>query len=192
MSDIPTHVRTITIEAYDDPRGHRLEATLRDERPWAQEGQVHTLHSMGLQVIVDATTLTITEAAATMHQFPHEECPGIEAAFQQLVGLSVMRGYNKAVQERLGRERGCTHLEFLARANGPAVIQTLASSRGRHGNDIVAGEQSGTAANWLANSCHIWADDGPGTAKIREGWRPGTTEYPTPSLVELRRRRHEA
>ncbi len=188
-SRIPTHRRTITIESFDVKSGYEIHATLRDERPWAESSdQVHTLHDMGLVVTIDRESLTITDARAAMEQFPHEECRTIEPAFRQLVGLSVVRGYTRAVQERLGRQRGCSHLEFLARAIGPAAIQTMASSRSRRGDAVVTESSTSEQGSWLVNTCHLWAQDGVGAAKVAAGWRPGSERYPTPTLVELRQR----
>ena len=75
--------------------------------------------------------LTITEAVAEMHTFPHTECPGIAPAFAGLVGLSVARGYTREVQARFGGPQGCTHLEQLARSLGPVVVQAVTSRRAR-------------------------------------------------------------
>ena len=99
-----------------------------------------------------------------------------------------MRGYTRNVQERLGRERGCSHMEFLARAIGPAVIQSMASSSSRRGTTVVSGPEVLNQGSWLRNTCHLWAEGGIGSAKIAEGWRPGMDGYPAASLVELRRR----
>ena len=185
----PTHRRTITIESFDVDDGYEIHATLVDERPWAHgTDTVETLHSMGLIVTVDRETLLISDARAKMLEYPHEECTSIEPGFRALVGLSITRGYTRAVQDRLGRQRGCSHLEFLARAIGPAAIQTMASSASRRGANPVATE-SGRFGAWLVNTCHIWAEGGIGAEKVAEGWRPGLTRYPTPSLVELRRRK---
>ncbi len=188
--NIPTHRRTITIESYDVDEGYEIHASLRDERPWAEgTDTVHTLHSMGLIVTIDRQSLLITDARAKMLDYPHDECTSIEPAFRALVGLSITRGYTRAVQDRLGRQRGCSHLEFLARAIGPAAIQTMASSASRRGANPVSNE-GGRFGAWLTNTCHIWAQGGVGAEKISEGWRPGLTRYPTPSLVELRRRKN--
>jgi Protein of unknown function (DUF2889) len=186
---IPTHRRTITIESFDEDEAYRVEATLTDERPWADdEEMVRVLHHMRLVVLVDRTTLTIADATATMANFPHEECPSIEPAFRALVGLSVTRGYVRNVTERLGRTSGCTHLEFLARAIGPAVIQTMASSAARRvGPAGIGSVVSADTGNWLADSCHLWARGGVGPSKIATGWRPGQDGYPAASLVALRR-----
>ena len=94
------------------------------------------------------------------------------------MGLSIIRGYNKQVQELLGHERGCTHLEFLARALGPVVIQGAASAgiQERPLAEVATGAQQ---QSWMRNTCHIWADDGPGAVKLELGWKPGTV-YPVP------------
>ena len=166
--------------------------TLRDERPWAGEGFVpRLLHEMELAIAVRLADLVIIDAVADMRAFPHAECTDIEPKFHDLVGLSVSRGYTNAVQERFGRQRGCSHLEFLARALGPVVVQGL-TSVGAHRAQRGVGEhpmaESGFGA-FLANTCHIWAEDGPGPQKIAIGWRPGMTAYPAPSLDEIRRQR---
>ncbi len=71
--------------------------------------------------MVRRADMTIVDAAADMQTYPHAECTDIEPSFHDLVGLSVARGYSNAVQQRFGRQRGCSHLEFLARAIGPVV-----------------------------------------------------------------------
>ena len=187
---LPTHRRTITIESFDVDEGFEIHGTLVDERPWAVGSEtVHTLHSMGLNLTIDRDTMIILDARAEMASYPHDECRTIEPAFRALVGLSITRGYNRAVQDRLGRQLGCSHLEFLARALGPAAIQTMGSSASRRGRNFVSTGESPSPSDWLTNTCHLWAEDGIGAQKMKLGWRPGATRYPTPSLVELRRRR---
>lgn len=190
----PTHRRTITIESFDDDGAtFEVRARLTDERPWAtDETQVPVLHQMVLVLTVDRASATIVDANAEMLNYPHVECAIIAPAFRQLVGLSVTRGFNREVQARLGRERGCTHLEFLARAVGPAVIQAMASMASRSGRNVVTRDEDASPATWLENTCHLWATGGVGFEKMSGGWRPGQVRYPTPSLVELRRRREGA
>ena len=45
---------------------------------------------------------------------------------------------------------------------------------------------------FLTNTCHVWAEDGPGPEKIARGWRPVNLEYPAPSAEVIRRRQAEA
>ena len=148
------------------------------------------MHAMTLDVTVDRRSFIVTDANAEMTRTPHMECTAIEPAFRNLIGLSVTRGFNRAVQERLGRQRGCTHLEFLARAIGPAVIQTMASASSRRaGAAGISRTVKEDSDSWLTNTCHLWAEGSIGATKIREGWRPGLDGYPARTLVEMRQTR---
>ena len=188
----PVHRRTIELDVFWRDDYFAVVGTLRDERPWAggERGPVR-LHVMELGVVVRRADMVIVDAAASMETYPHAECPAIEPKFTELIGLCVARGYTSAVQERFGRERGCSHLEFLARAIGPAVIQAVTSSMHWHvemlGEELpVAG--GGSPMGFLANSCHVWAEGGVGQQKIELGWRPRKLEYPAPPVAEVRRR----
>ncbi|HVX23565.1 MAG TPA: DUF2889 domain-containing protein [Acidimicrobiales bacterium] len=203
--EVPTHRRTIEVEVFEDGDDLVVVGRLQDARPWvpAGSGWPVQVHDMELAVTVRRSDLVITDARARMDRFPHAECVAIEPAFRGLVGLSVARGYSRAVQERFGRTLGCTHLELLARTIGPVVVQAIPSSAFRRGEALhddppegaaIPQGRSGTAAArtvpiqpWLAGSCHIWAADGPGPDKLALGWRPGRGQYPAPSAVELRR-----
>ena len=192
---VPTHRREMSFEVFEEGDEFHVTGRLRDERPWAAGTVwVEHVHDMELAITVHRPDLTITAATARMHRFPHAECTDIEEAFAGLVGLNVARGYSRAVQERFGRSLGCTHLELLARTIGPVVIQSVASAATRLQDATrtqVAMTQAGSA--WFADTCHVWATDGPsgpgpGMQKVALGWRPGTDEYPAPSVDEVRRR----
>jgi hypothetical protein len=185
----PVHRRTIGIEVFVRDEYFVVIGTLTDVRPWAS-GTLgpRDLHGMELAIVVRRDDLMIVDAVADMQTFPHAECTDIEPKFSELIGLSVARGYTSAVQERFGRERGCSHLEFLARAIGPAVIQSVTSAAAQqfeNGNAYPGGER---ALTFLSNTCHVFIDDGPGVQKIAIGWRPGMFGYPAPTVAEIRRR----
>jgi Protein of unknown function (DUF2889) len=185
----PVHRRTIAMEVFDRGEHFVVIGTLHDERPWADgtQGPRH-LHVMELGIVVRRSDMTIVDAAADMQTFPHAECTDIEATFRDLIGLSVARGYTNAVQQRFGRERGCSHLEFLARALGPVVVQGLTSAgawRVEKGDGEHPMREGGFA--FLANTCHLWTEDGVGPQKIALGWRPGLVGYPAPRVEEVRR-----
>jgi hypothetical protein len=191
VTELPVHRRTIDIDVFEHDDRFEVVARLRDERPWADgEEKVRHLHDMTLTVSVRRSDLTIVGARADMRRFPHAECPSIEAKFEELVGLSVARGYTRAVQERFGRELGCTHLEFLARAVGPAVVQAIPSAASRATSEAAAREElSKVGTAWLADTCHVWRTDGPGQRKLAAGWVPGRGEYPAPTAQEIVLRR---
>jgi hypothetical protein len=187
--EVPVHRRTIDIEVFVRDEYLVVVGTLADVRPWAN-GQFgpRELHRMELAIVVRRADLLIVDAVADMKTFPHAECTNIEPKFSELIGLSVARGYTSAVQERFGRERGCSHLEFLARAIGPAVVQSVTSAAAQQferGDSYPGGDR---ALTFLANTCHIFMEDGPGPQKIAIGWRPGMFGYPAPSVAEIRRR----
>jgi len=182
---MPTHRRMIEIEVFDDVERFDLIGRLSDRRPWAvAPEQVAALHTMLLRLSVRRADLIITRAQAQMLDYPHAECPAIQSAFGDLVGLSVTRGFTKEVQARFGRERGCAHLEFLARALAPAVVQAIPSAALRREPPDQAGARVLQGTTWLTNTCHVWAEGGVGMAKLELGWKPGQT-YPAPLLEDL-------
>jgi hypothetical protein len=185
---VPLHRRSIVVDAFvtDDPDVIEVVGSFCDERPWITPPDQDVIHRMTLTLHVELSSLTIVGADAQMHDFPHIECPQIAPSFAGLVGLSIAKGYNKEVQRRFIGVSGCTHLEFLARAMGPAVIQAAASRRAQQ--RILDGDvQRPQVTGYMKNTCHVWADDGPAIAKIDAGWTPGLAPMPTPDVVEIRR-----
>jgi hypothetical protein len=186
---IPLHRRSIEYEAFDAGDALVVVGTLRDSRPWAEDGQATAaVHDMELRVTVRISDMTITEATATMHTFPHVECPAIVQAFAALTGLSVARGYTREVQRLFGGPKGCTHLEQLARSLGPVVVQAVTSRRALA---VSRGESvdllSSGSSPWARNSCHVWAEGGVADQKLAAGWRPGTGPYPSLPVEEIRK-----
>ena len=191
MTAVPVHRRSIEYEAFEVDGALTIVGKLRDSRPWAQSPDIERVHDMELRVTVRLADFTITDADAVMHIFPHFECPAIVEAFRGLVGLSVARGYTRAVQERFGGVSGCTHMEHLARSLGPVVIQAATSTmaRSRTGGRTELGHaDTGTSPLAIRNSCHIWAEDGIAEQKLALGWQPGRDDYPAPALVHFARR----
>jgi len=183
----------VEVEAFDEGEEIGVVARLRDLRPSAEGIGREVVHDMQLDLTVRRSDLVITSAAATMHAFPHAECPRIEAAFGGLVGLSIGRGYTKAVSERFVGVAGCSHIEHLARVVGPAVVQAVASGITAQLRVLPPTERPPGGAPWLRNTCHIWAEGGVGEQKLALGGFPSDrTEYPVPPLEVLRKRRASA
>jgi hypothetical protein len=188
---VPVHRRSIEYEAFDADDSLVIIGKLRDSRPWAEAPAVERVHDMELRVTVRVADFTITDAEAVMHTFPHAECPGIVDAFRDMVGLSVARGYTRAVQQKFAGVSGCTHLEHLARSLGPMVVQAATSHMARvRSTDQQEHGDTGTGTSPLAirNSCHVWAENGVAEQKLALGWQPGTDAYPAPTLVHFRER----
>ena len=158
------------MEVYQRGDYFAVVGTLHDERPWARgtHGPRH-LHVMELGLVVRRADMTIVDAAADMQTFPHAECTDIEASFHDLIGLSVARGYT---------ERGPGALRTRAGLQPPGIPGPGPRARrgaGRHLVGGLAGRERRTASirsreggfAFLANTCHVWAEDGPGTAEDR-------------------------
>lgn len=184
-------------EAHESDGLLTVAGRLRDRRPWARGPlQVGELHDITLRITVERAGLVIVAAAVEMTTFPHTECPAIAPAFQGLVGLSVARGYTRAVQERFAGAAGCTHIDQLARAMGPVVIQAVTSVRARDRDwEALDSAPADRPSTFPVNTCHVWAEGGPAEQKLAAGWRPGVDGYPAPPLehyVALPRRRTPA
>ncbi len=191
----PVHRRSIGVEAFDLGDDIRVVGTLRDERPWHPEAGRRIVHDMELVLTVAKAGLVITAAEGRMHMFPHAECTQIAPVFAGLVGVSIGRGYNRAVQERFAGVKGCAHLAHLSTVIGPVVIQAITSAgavdRLEADGAAADGATAGQGAGWtspMLNTCHVWAEGGIGQQKVDLGWRPGRDGFPAAPLVEIRRR----
>ena len=162
---LPVHVREIRIDAVetvasgDVPASLRIHGVLVDHRPrnmpdWIQhDGDV--IHHMEVTLTVSWPELVITAIEGTMRTVPHPEvCPDAVPPLQSLIGIAVGRGFTRAVNERIGRERGCTHVAALIQAMGPVVRQGAGAAFG------FVKPGSG-ATPWFINSCQAWREGGP-------------------------------
>lgn len=166
----PVHVRTIRVEAF--PVGaNELEVTgvLLDERPrgapwWGGEDGGGVVHDMTVTLRVRYPDFVVTGATGKMASHPYTICPEAVPALEQLVGLSVARGFIRSVQERFGRERGCAHLTALILAMAPAVKQAAgAAFRGQRSAHPPRDNR------WFINTCHAWREDGPLHSLLERG-----------------------
>jgi len=145
----PVHVRTIRVEAIESGPGEvEVRGTLLDERPrgqvrWEGDDGARIIHDMTVTLRVHYPDFVITEARAEMAAYPYTICPEALPPVEQLVGLSVARGFVRAVQERFGRERGCSHLTALILAMAPVVKQGAgAAFRGERDAPTISGSST--------------------------------------------------
>jgi hypothetical protein len=168
----PVHVRTIRVEIARAGE-HELEitATLVDERPsdnprWFGAEPPRVIHDMRLGLRVRHPDLVITEARSEMASHPYTICPDALPPLQQLVGLSISRGFTREVNERFGRQRGCAHFTALIHAVAPAVRQGA-------GVAFSDDERPAQGAPWFVNSCQAWRENGPLHRLIEAGDEAG-------------------
>ena len=99
---------------------------VNDFRGTCQAGSA--LHNLQMRVTLDERRHIVAVVSA-MPATPYGSCIGVNPNFQRLVGLSMGRGFRKAVRERLGGVEGCTHMLALLDAMAAASAQAFASNR---------------------------------------------------------------
>ncbi|CAG2148673.1 hypothetical protein D3C81_1258330 [compost metagenome] len=128
------HRRAITAEAYAREDGlWDIEARLTDTKPRDIElagGGIRPngqpLHDLWLRVTIDLR-MNVVDAEACSDWVPYPtHCDTIGPAYRKLIGLNLMKGFRKAVRERLSGVAGCTHLTELAGVLPTAAIQAFA------------------------------------------------------------------
>lgn len=176
------HVRTIRAESRR-VGADELEVTGRlvDERPyeadpepggWVDAGQGRIVHDMTLTIRVRHPELVITAAEGRMDHRPYTLCTAAVPPLQQLVGLSVMKGFLRAVNERFGRQLGCAHLTALIHAMAPVVKQGAGAAFHEDDAMPLPGQDL-----WFVNTCQAWREDGPLHARMRAGDRDGLRAF---------------
>ena len=127
------------------------------------------LHDLSLRITIDRE-LNIVEAQASSDAVPYPGfCDTIAPAYEKLVGLNLMRGFRKAVIERLSGVMGCTHLSELAQILPTAALQAYA-------NDVIQTRDGANGEDLLPNRpfqierCHALRADGPAVARYYPRW----------------------
>ena len=177
----PLHTRAYDINSYvEDDEHFRLTGALRDVRPdglWGIEDiEPLVMHHMQIELVIHAQTLAITAVETRMLAHPHAECPLILPVFDQLVGLSIARGFSNKVKELFGGPRACTHFGALLNAMAPVAMQTLwaffDAARGQDAGTVTPEEQAAMRLQGRErnrNTCHVWATEGPMYSAIEQG-----------------------
>ncbi len=128
------HVRDYEVRAFRlSPSRMLMRGAVRDRKPAGLyipgDPDPLVLHHMNVDLEVTFPEMMIDKVSVTFGAHPEPECPNIVPAFDQLVGTSVSRGFNKRLRELVGGPLGCTHVLALLTAMGPVVVQCIWSMR---------------------------------------------------------------
>jgi DUF2889 family protein len=161
-NNAPVHVRTLTMEAHRAGEALlEVSGHLVDQRPqgpgigWFGAVNGSIIHDMRVTLAVRHPDLVIAAVTADMASHPYSLCPDAIEPLQQLVGLSIARGFTRAVNERFGRQLGCAHLTALIQAMAPVVRQAIGPAF-REYEDI----PKSAADTWFVNTCQAWKEGG--------------------------------
>lgn len=140
----------------DDDKG--IAMTTYSGRPIAPGGDLHTMRAT---LLLDKM-LVIQSATIEMIDIPGDECNHACASPSDLIGLSISRGYNKGLKERIGGIKGCSHVFALLQQMGPAIVQAVYSDP--------TNDQHNSLDHWepLIDTCFTWRENGPVVADRRQ------------------------
>jgi hypothetical protein len=92
-----------------------LVARLRDTSTALDDADdVELIHDLRIDATISVPDLVIREITAHAEHQPYDRCAHTAAPVSGLVGLSLRRGYRRAVMEKLGGTLGCSHFLTLA------------------------------------------------------------------------------
>lgn len=164
----PIHTRRVTCEGFRREDGlWDIEGHLTDVKAYEFRNEFRgaltpgePLHQMRMRLTVD-DGLAITAVEAVTEHGPYALCPEITPNFQALVGLRIGPGFTRAVKERLGGPRGCTHLVELLGPMATTAFQTVFPILSRERPD----DGNPAKRPVLLDSCHVFAADGDHTRR---------------------------
>lgn len=196
------HDREYRVQAYRKSDDLILiRGAVRDQKPpglyLGDDDQPLTIHHMQIDLEVSFPMMEILAAEVRFVSFPNDICPDIVEHYDNLVGLSIARGFTHKVRELFGGPKACTHTTALLQAMAPVAIQCVWSMRASQARRagaaaVAAGEAPpspvpATAeqrkAMWQMNinSCHVWAQDSEYVTELEQG-------APMPAPVFIRGR----
>ncbi len=165
----PLHRRAIECRGYRrkdglwDIEGHIVD-TKSYSFPNRDRGEIlagEALHEMWIRLTID-DSMVVHEVEAVTDAGPYRVCPDITPAFQVLKGLRIAPGWTKAVRQRLGGAKGCTHLVELLGPVATVAFQTQVGLRMKALNALPEDRRPG-----VIDSCHAYRSDGE---VVRRRW----------------------
>ncbi len=161
------HTRRMQCRGYRREDGlWDVEATLCDTKTYSfdniDRGGVNSgepVHAMSIRLTVD-DKLVVRAAEAAIDAAPFAICPDIAPSIEKLKDLAIAPGWRKAVLERLGSTRGCTHLtDMVLGPLATVAFHTVTLFREKEGTS-----QPGGARPGLLDACHAMASTDQGNS----------------------------
>lgn len=188
---VPIHARDVQFRSFLRTDGlWDIEGTLLDTKAYDQiateRGSMPAgtpVHHMRIRLTID-DGMTVQAVQVGMPAAPFGECQGAQPPLQALVGCRIGGGWRKAIQERMGGERGCTHLRELLAGLGTAAFQTVGRYRAHQRKLAGQPEPLQAMPRPPLGECLGWAFDGAPMQRYRPeffGWRPPAPAAPVPA-----------
>jgi hypothetical protein len=157
----PLHRRQIECRGYRRKDGlFDIEGHLVDTKSYGftnmERGELKPgdpIHEMWLRLTIDES-MVIQDIEAVTDASPFRVCPDITPSFAKLKGIKIGPGMRRAIQERVGGARGCTHLVELMGPLATTAYQTLVILRRKRDEGQPAKKP------WIIDTCHAWSSEG--------------------------------
>jgi hypothetical protein len=184
------HRRRIDVQVFSRDDGlWDVDARVSDVRtatvelPSGPRAAGEPIHEMLLRLVVDRHFGIVAAGAETL-AMPYEgACETHGDLYAGLAGLNLMKGFRRAVGERFGGVRGCTHINELAQVLPTAVVQAFAGEVfDTRGDGPDAGKP------FQIDRCRALRSDGPTVLAYYPRWyRPAASSTPAPAEPERAR-----
>ena len=177
LSRKPKHNRSIQVHSFEREDGlWDIEAELIDTKAYSftkRNGTVQEMgqpiHHMHLRITID-TKFEILESVAVYDAAPFgESCKAISSAYQDLVGMNLLKSFRQQIKDRFGRTEGCTHMTELAAVLPTAAVQSMA------GQKRAEAESTGRKPFQLGG-CYAWRTSGEVTKEHYPQWYINSSE----------------
>ena len=149
-----------------------LEGELLDEKTYTyadrERGPLPAgspMHHMLARLTIDID-LTVHSAEVAMPSIPFSLCAGAADPAQGLVGKSLARGFGRAIEETMGRTRGCTHVRYLILALANTAYQTISAYREQFMPELGVPKTQDGEQPFFLNQCRSWDDTGSVVARF--------------------------
>lgn len=168
-----SHTRSVVYRGYDREDGlWDIEAELTDIKPFTYELPAERpypadepIHWLSIRLTVD-DQMVIRGLSTSLDSVPHKECEQSPVNMNALIGSTLGAGWRKAIEQHLGRTRGCTHLREMLFNMATAAFQTIPSGswQRRQAQGLPQPQQSEPPP--YLGQCMTWAFDSPTTERI--------------------------
>ncbi|WP_418317328.1 DUF2889 domain-containing protein [Piscinibacter sakaiensis] len=139
------------------------------------------VHDMLLRLVIDEQA-NVLQAGSELDWMPYVGfCDAQADVYSRLVGLNLLRGFRRGVEDRLGGVKGCTHLSELCRVLPTAVVQAFAG-------EVIDTHAPGPSGEppFQLDRCHALRSDGAAVKLFYPRWyrRSEDEEATSSSLAE--------
>lgn len=185
------HTRKVEIQVFRrEDKLWDIDATLIDVKtrdaplPSGDRKAGEPMHDMLLSLTVDQGFNVLAAKASSIRNPYPGYCEVAAQGYENLVGLNLIKGFRKAVREKLGGVVGCTHISELSQFLPTAAIQAFAGEPDTYQEikSVLSDPRlpfQPEDKHFQIDRCHAMRSDGPAVQLYFPKWfKPQRTSPP--------------